>query len=293
MKLITKYIFTILFLTLLSILAVIFHHPAPLGVGVYVLDVGQGDSILIEKDNYQILIDGGPDDKVLSEIGKVMPLNDHKIETVILTHPHADHITGLNLILDRYEIGKIYSSGVIYSTDQYLSFLQKIKDKHIAFEVPAKKEMIIPFENGTLQFLWPGDDYKDKTAENMNDSSVLSKFCYFKNCILLTGDMEADEQNKMLSYYKDDKGILAAQILKYPHHGSSNGTNQPFFEAVNPLIAVISCGLNNSYGHPNPSALALIAKENTKLWRTDKEGTAMFLFTEQGIFQNGKDNQKL
>ncbi len=263
-------------LILIAIVSALFKQPPKNGINIYFLDVGQGDAILIQKDDYQILIDGGPDDKVLTELAKAMPLSDRKIEVVVLTHPHADHLVGLNLILNRYQVDQIYSSGVLGTSDQYLSFLGKIKNEKIKFAVPSKKELFVPFEQATFQFLWPGDDYKEREASNLNNSSIVAKFCYQEDCALFTGDIEAEEQEKMLDYYKDNTEILQANIYKFPHHGSSTGANDSFFIAVSPFWSIISCGKNNSYGHPNKEALDLINKNHSEVLRTDQIGVIKF-----------------
>lgn len=116
---IKKYFLTVLVLLFFFVAAEIAKSPQPDGAEIYFLDVGQGDSELIQKGDFQILIDGGPNDKVLAEIGRIMPLTDRKIDIIILTHPHADHLRGINLLLDRYTIGTISSSasakGMIFS----------------------------------------------------------------------------------------------------------------------------------------------------------------------------------
>ena len=171
-------------------------------VRLYFFDVGQGDSEMISMGTYQILIDGGPDDTILSEIGKAMPATDRKIEAIILTHPHADHLVGLNQILDRYEIGKIYYSGVDYGSNIYKEFLEKIKAKNIALEIPEVGSKINPFPDGELEFIWPGKKYAgQKASADLNDTSQVVRFCYFTHCAFFTGDIETGEQKEMFDYY--------------------------------------------------------------------------------------------
>lgn len=252
---------------------------------IFFLDVGQGDAELISKDGYQVLIDGGPDDSVLSQIGKAMPVSDRKIEILILTHPHADHLAGLNLILDRYEIDSIYYSGVVYESNGYKEFLDKAKSKNIPLVIPeiGTKEEI--FSGGEMTFLWPGTKYKDKTIKNLNNSSEVISFCYFSHCALFTGDIETDEQATMIAYYSSNLNIFQSEILKLPHHGSTNGTNQAFLDIVKPKYAVIEVGAGNTYGHPHNSILDLLQKNNIQYWRTDRDSMVQFSFTDQGIIK--------
>lgn len=245
---------------------------------VYFFDLGQGDSELIQKGDYQILIDGGGDDKVLSELGKVMPLTDRRIEVVILTHPHADHLIGINQILDRYQVEKIYYSGTLYDSNAYTEFLAKIKKKNIVSPVPDIGEQILPFQNGELTFLWPGKLYEQKTNENANNTSEVTRFCYFTHCVLFTGDIETDEQVKFISISN-----IQSEIMKLSHHGSTNGTNQNLIDAVKPQIGVIEVGANNKFGHPHTAVLDLLVQNSIKYYRTDRDGTIRFIIDETGL----------
>lgn len=248
------------------------------GASVYFFDVGQGDSELIQKGDYQILIDGGGDDKVLSELGKAMPLSDRKIEVVILTHPHADHLVGINQVLDRYQVEKVYYSGTLYDSNAHTEFLAKIKDKNIANVIPNIGDKITPFQSGELTFLWPGKQYEQKTNENPNNTSEATRFCYFTHCILFTGDIETDEQVKFTS-----TNNIQSEVMKLSHHGSTNGTNQNLIDAVKPQIAVIEVGANNKFGHPHTTVLDLLVQNSIKYYRTDREGTIRFIIDEAGI----------
>jgi len=282
MKNTTKITLVFLILILFFVWVSVEKSPNDPYVHTYFLNVGQGDSILIEKGDFQVLIDGGPDDTVLSELGKAMPIYDRKIEIVILTHPHADHLTGLNLVLDRYQVEKIYGTGVLYETNTYLNFLNKIKDSQdnpVGSTVPKIGEKIQLFGNGSLEFLWPGDMYNQKTEENLNDTSIVTKFCYISSCALLMGDMETDEQKKMI----DSGSNLSADLLKVAHHGSENGTNLLLLEKVNPIYAVISVGKDNKFGHPHQSIVDLIKGKNIELFRTDQKGKIEFVISPDGI----------
>ena len=263
---------------------------------VYFLDVGQGDSELIQKGNFQILIDGGPDDKVLQELGKVMPISDRKIEIMILSHPDADHITGLNQVLSRYEVGAIYSTGVLDTTDQYYEFTNKIKSMKVSYTVPKVDESVSAFADGKLTFLWPGDKYEGQSPKEENNSSEVVQFCYFSHCALFTGDQQTEEQAQMLAYYSqissgDSSGttnsnglsIFKSDILKVPHHGSKTAAGADLFNAVAPQYAVIEVGAKNTYGLPSPETLTLLQKINAQILRTDQSGTIKFQFTSNSI----------
>jgi len=284
---IKKYFLTVLVLLFFFVAAEIAKSPQPDGVGIYFFDVGQGDAELIQKGDFQILIDGGPDDKILAEIGKIMPLTDRQIDIVILTHPHADHLRGINLILDRYSVGTVYGSAVLDTTNGYLEFLNKVKDKNVSFKAPELYDKIIPFADSEIDFLWPGDKYKSQNLSNLNNSSEVTKFCYFEKCVLFTGDLETDEQSAMFEYYtqKNLLQIFQADILKVAHHGSRNGTNEQLLKNVKPKYAVIEVGADNNYGHPHASTLELLKKFNVVTFRTDQKGTVKFILTKDSISQ--------
>lgn len=295
-KAITKVILSFLVLVLIAIWAEIAKSPNANEVKVFFLNVGQGDAALIEKGDYQILIDGGPDSSVLSEIAKIMPISDRKIETVILTHPHADHLLGLNQVLERYEIGRIYMSGVAHTSNQYLEFLSQIKAKNISTEVPELNQEASTFDGAALKFLWPGKKYLGQSScsnsssdsetgktdsggcvENLNNVSEVAEFCYFEQCALFLGDLQTDGQAEMAAMNKTAN--YQAQILKIAHHGSTNGTNQALIDLVKPQYAIIEVGAENKYGHPHAATLDLLAKSGIKTLRTDCEGTITFILT--------------
>lgn len=281
MKKLYPFIFLILLSLAIFLTTQIVKAPVKDGLEVSFLNIGQGDSELIKKGDFEILIDGGPDDKVLSEIGKIMSSTDHKIEIMILTHPHADHITGLNAILDRYEVGEVYSSGTIFNSSGYLEFLQKLKDKNIQLIVPSIGSSQIFADNATLTFLWPGNKFVNKKADNPNNTSLISKVCYFQECAIFMGDQEVDEQESMISYYKNigKTDVLKSEIIKVAHHGSSTGLLPELYEAVAPKTAVIEVGKDNQFGHPHQQVLDYLNQNSIKIYRTDQDGTVNFLFT--------------
>jgi len=285
MKKYWNYIFIILFLTTIFLGAEIVKSPRSNELAIYFFNVGQGDAEMIQKGDFQILIDGGPDDKVLSEMGKVMPLSDRKIDVMILSHPHADHLVGLNQILDRYEVGAVYSTGVSYTSNQYLEFLEKIKNKKIEYKLPKEGDSLELPAIGKINFLWPGERFKQQIAENINNTSEIVQFCAQLHCALFSGDAEVEEQKELLDYYSQKNKIeaLKSEVLKIPHHGSSNGAGEDFFKAIDPKYAVISAGANNQFGHPHAVTLALLDKLEIPYLRTDKEGTVRFGLGSEGF----------
>ncbi|MEK9156148.1 MAG: MBL fold metallo-hydrolase [Patescibacteria group bacterium] len=283
----TRIILTFLALTAMFIWAEVAKSPPDNALRLYFLDVGQGDSALIQKGNYQVLIDGGPDDNVLSELGRVMPLSDRRIEIMILTHPHADHLVGLNSIMNRYEIDQIYVGGVIHTSNAYLEFLETIKNKQIPLAVPEINQIKNLFEGAVLTFLWPGKVDAEQSVENLNNTSIVNRFCYFDQCALLTGDIETEEQERMFSYYTDRgmpiKDKFSAVVLKAPHHGSANANTDSLYEKIIPRYVVISAGADNRYGHPHRATLDTIEKIGAQILRTDRDGAIEFIVGAEGV----------
>lgn len=234
---------------------------------IRVLDVGQGDAILIrEPDGGDILIDGGPDNSVLEKLGQYLPLGDREIETVILTHPHSDHVTGLVAVLRRYQVDRVLMTGALHTAPDYLAFLNLIKEKNIPAKVIDQREAI-DFGGG-LKFdvLYPNESFVQKRVENLNNTSIAGQLTYASTTIMLMGDLEDEEKLSAAGL------ALKSDVLKVGHHGSNNANSRGFLAAVSPAYAVISVGAENRYGLPNFRALKYLADTGAKVWRTDQDG---------------------
>lgn len=239
---------------------------------VHFLNVGQGDAILIEQQGEQLLVDGGPDNSILQELGEVMPATDRKIEKIILTHPHADHLRGLNVVLDTYEVGAVYFNGVSYNTPEFLRFMDIIKDRNIPTErLSAGKT--IQVRGLTLKALWPQEQLI--ATGDVNDTSLILEGSYGPLRLLLLGDAPNEIQTSIISQ------LAPVDVLKVSHHGSNTGTSEAILAIIKPKFSVITVG-NNSYGHPSPRVLGML--RNTRVLRTDRDGTVSFWADESGIF---------
>lgn len=285
MKNLYKVIFPLIVIVTIFVWAQIAKSPEGDALNVYFLNVGQGDAVLIKQNDQEILIDGGPDSDIANILGDILKSTDRKIETVVLTHPHADHLAGINKIIDNYEVGEIYFTGAIHTSNLYLDFLDRVKNKNIKLTVPAINEQKNLLPNSNLTFLWPGDQYNQKTVENLNDTSLISQFCYFKQCLFAPGDAEVKEQDEMFSYYEKNfpDYNFHSVILKVSHHGSQNGATEKLYEKVLPKYSIISVGKENTYGHPHQQSLDLAKSFNSEILRTDKDGTIKFILTKEGV----------
>lgn len=241
-----------------------------------ILDVGQGDAILMRlPDNQDILVDGGPDDRVSQQLGRYMPLGDRTIELLIISHNHADHIGGLKSILEQYEVKQIWISGAIHTTDRYLELLALIKEKQIptiAVEV-GQQHKIGPVE---LLTLYPPAGLVGQELEDQHDATIVLKVSYQQFCAILTGDINTGEQKhepQILEFATKLEQSLDCQVLKVTHHGSASGSSLAFLKSVSPKVAVISVGANNRYGHPAPSVLQRLESIGASIYRTDRHGS--------------------
>ncbi|MBI2063465.1 MAG: MBL fold metallo-hydrolase [Candidatus Yanofskybacteria bacterium] len=244
---------------------------------VYFLNVGQGDAELIDFNGKQILIDGGPDSKILQELGRVMPFYDHSIDLVVLTHPHADHVTGLVEVLKRYEVEQIVENYTPYNTAEYAEWN---KAKSSVATIQAQAGQTIDLGDGAaLTVLYPADPKSDdeEFLKNPHDGMVVLRLDYGDDGVLFMGDAEAKTEYKLL----DGSASLSAQFLKIGHHGSKTSTMDNFLKAVNPVLAFIGVGAKNRYGHPHPTVLERLENYGIKYYRTDIDGAVELILDGQ------------
>lgn len=240
---------------------------------VYFLDVGQGDAIFIETPNgNQVLIDGGPDEKVVSELSSVMPFYDRDIDLVVATHPHADHITGLIEVLKRYEVAHILEAKDIYKSPVFERWTRTVKEEK-ANETEAIVGKVFDLGNEiTLTVLTPDKSYEGIVLKEPHQANVAAMLKYGSLKILLTGDMEMPMERKLLLDGQD----VSANVLKIGHHGSKTSSTQMFLDGVSPKVAFIEVG-KNSYGHPSPEVLARLENSGIKYYRTDSDATTKLI----------------
>lgn len=260
-------------LAMAAILLVIILHGKSVPLQVIFLDVGQGDSILISEGSQQILIDGGKDGKLLLEkLGKYVPFWDRKIEAIIETHPDADHIGGLIDVLSVYQVDAILETKM-QSESQTFKKLEDLISENKIEKIEAKKDVIIRFADGAVaEILYPFESVTDINGGDTNMYSVVVKLTVGENKFLLTGDLPATEENKLLENEID----ISAQFLKVSHHGSKYATSSDFLDAVKPQEAIISVGKNNSYGHPNQEVLQRLLQHRINILRTDESGDIVY-----------------
>ena len=242
---------------------------------IYFLDIGQGDSILIKTpENHQILIDGGPGNTVIEELGEVLPFFDKSIDLVVLTHPHADHVDGLIEVLKRFNVNNVLITGVSYDSPDYKEFLNEIEKKNINVLV-AESRTDFRFGNVLFDIIYPKNSIAGKKFPNVNNSSITMRVLYKNKKILLTGDLESEAEQKLIL-----TGInLKADIFKAGHHGSKTASSMDLLRKVNPTFTVIQSGAGNSFGHPHKETLENFKKIGVKkVFRNDLQGRIEFIF---------------
>lgn len=246
------------------------------------LDVGQGDSIFIEAPNgNQMLIDGGIGRGVLRELGKVMPFYDKSIDVVVATHPDADHIGGLNDVLERYKVDLFMEPGVESNTSVYKELKKRVADKEIKEQIKiieARRGMVVDLGRGVLfEIIYPIYDTKGMET---NTASIVGRLIYGENSFMLTGDSPKNIEEYLVSTMCQGASLtctnLKSDVLKAGHHGSKTSTSDSFTKAVSPQYAVISSGKNNRYGHPHQEVLDILEKYNVQVLNTADLGRIIF-----------------
>lgn len=236
------------------------------------LDVGQGDAIFIESPSgKQMLIDGGPDKRVVRELSRVMPFFDRSLDVVLNTHPDKDHIGGLPEVLRRYEVARVLDSGVESDSGTYGYYRQLIETKNIEY-TEARRGQVINFGDGAYaEILFP--DRNLDGISNDNNASVIVRVVYASTSVMLTGDASQSIERYLVSL---DPAELDSDILKAGHHGSRTSSAPEFVQAVTPQWAIISAGKNNSYNHPHQEVMNVFASSSVAVLGTYDFGTVIF-----------------
>jgi len=235
------------------------------------LDAGQGDAILVQKSGKQILVDGGPSPEVImSSLGRTMPFWDRTIDLVVMTHPDADHIRGLLDVLERYIVKKVIYPDIKSESTLYHQFMRILAEKNIT-NMPVETGQRIDFGGGViLDIVNPGFS----SSNDIDNNSIVLRLKTGKVSFLLTGDIKQEIETSLVIR----RAVSECTVLKIAHHGSSSSTSTAFLNAVNPLIAVVSVGSDNRFGHPSSEVMErLEISGKITIYRTDIQGTIEFI----------------
>lgn len=245
---------------------------------VHYLDVGQGDCTLIETfDGKFALIDTSTRDASTKIIDYLTDEGVQELEFLILTHPHEDHIGSASEVLKKFPVKTIYMNSKTETTSSYHKLIKQIKRCKEDFGT----KVIMPESNDTFRLsdivftiISDGEKY-----ESLNNSSICVKLELGESSFLFTGDIEAEVEYSLLNSGID----IDCDVFKSAHHGSSTSNTEAFMEAASPEICVVSCGLNNDYGHPHREVVSYLADNNIRLLRTDIDGDIRIVFNRETI----------
>lgn len=266
-----KNIINILFFSLAIYILTLGSNSDSSGPEIVFFDVGQGDAILIQQDDFQILVDGGPDDRILYELAKKMPKNDKTIEVVVLTHPHEDHIRGLMNVLEGYVVERLLLNRVESENKAYRYMLENYEE--ILMEVV--KGDTVQYKDILATVLFPFDEEREVYA-NLNNESVVLLVEVYDYRVLLMGDGEVELEQRLL----ENLEIENIHILKAGHHCSKTSSSEMFLRKVNPTTAICSCGRGNRFGHPHYETLQKFEMLNVQYLITYMEGNIVIKFDD-------------
>ncbi len=244
---------------------------------IVICNVGQGDAIFIRTPaQIDILIDGGPDKKVLDCLGRHMPFWDRSLDLVIMTHPDADHSTGLVDVIKRYQVSSFYTEEVAGKTQIFKLLETVLAEKKLSAKYLHLGDRLSDSSGFSMQTLWPSTEAINSLDQNrsnlrLNELSVVELISYGKFSALLTGDAGSIVMDQIAD---QARSII---ILKVPHHGSKTGMSDHFLSLTSPELAVISVGAKNRYGHPTKFSLDLLTKHKVRTLRTDLNGEVEIL----------------
>ena len=248
---------------------------------IKVYDVGQGDSILIKTASGKtILVDGGPDNSVLGYLGRDIPFYLKNIDLVVLTHPDADHLTGLIEVVKQYKVRKIWVNGVKKDTRVYQDWEKALSESSLKVEIVKAGNKLKLEDSLILSVIWP---QKDFISSKTNLLGIVIKLSYGEFDALLAADADKNVQP-----YTSSLGHV--EVLKVPHHGASESVSEAFLNLTSPEVSIISVGEKNPYNHPRQEALDLLTKSGSKIYRTDKDGSIEIVSNGESWYTRLSDN---
>lgn len=250
---------------------------------VHFIEVGQGDSILIESPSGKtMLIDGGVKGAGQQIVSYLKELGINKLDIVVATHPDADHIGGLIPVLDNMTIEQFYDSGKVHTSQTFEEMLTRIDERNIPYHVPKIGDDI-EFDKDVNVKVLNADDQ----ATDNNDASIVLKMTYGNVSFLLTGDAGVALEKEMLQY------DVKATVLKAGHHGSNTSSSEEFIQAVKPEVAILSYGEDNKYGHPHAEVVDRLQAIGSKIYATADLGTITVSTDGVNYTVNGKETSSV
>lgn len=249
----------------------------PLILKVHYIDIGQGDSELIQVNGKNLLIDSGPEENSSKLISYLSKQHIQKLDFVVVTHPHEDHIGAMSEVIKKYKIDNFYAPYITTTTRAFSTMVSELKKKGLKINSAYQGVCLNLGNDISCTMLAPNNS----SYINLNDYSAVIKITY-KNCsFLFMGDAQKLSEGEILRNDLD----VSCDVIKIGHHGSSTSSSKEFLDSAAPKVAVISCGKSNDYGHPHAATLNSLKTRNIDFYRTDIDGTVV-------ITSNGKTISK-
>lgn len=249
---------------------------------IHYINVGQGDSILIQNKDFNILIDSGSNTSSEFLISYLNSLHIKKLNYIIATHPHEDHIGAMDDIINKFHVYKFIGPKLTTTGSDFKNMIEALNKKNLYISTVTDNSTIKLSNNSSLYFPWTGSTIDDNT----NNYSMVVQYNYNDISFLFTGDIEKEVETKLLSSSID----LSSEVLKVSHHGSNSSSTLNFLNEVNPFISIISCGMGNDYGHPHKNTLTTLKNFNSSIYRTDLNGTIKIKTDGTSIWVNTEYN---
>lgn len=245
-------------------------------VRVTFFDIGQGDAMHIRvADGIDILVDGGPTERLAQLLAADLPVTDRTIELIILTHPDFDHMAGLLSLFDRFHIERVLTTRAESSSQTFRRWQDALRTHNVPVSFATTPEAL-NLPNATLTVLWPTEAV-EATSRPLNDHSVVVRLDAAGECALFTGDAPESVEREL------KPADIRCDVLKVGHHGSASSSSEAFLRAVQPEYAIISVGAKNRYGHPTPSVIHRLQAYAGHILRTDQLGTIKITFRAEGL----------
>lgn len=255
-------------------------HDADAGVlKITFLDIGQGDAtFIVFPTGEQMLVDCSIDSRILEALGRVMPFYDNTIDYVLVTHPDKDHYGGCNDVFDRFSVSSIIYNGFVKQQSAEWQEFWRFVTNESAVYTEVTSSQLFHIGSSTIHMLYPDHSLREEAAvpgytttnaADPNNGSIVFLLSYGNATFLFTGDAETEEEQYLVDAYGQ---VLDVDVLKVGHHGSQTSSIQPFLDVVTPAYAVVSVGVDNTYGHPSLRVLKRLERASSTLFRTDKQG---------------------
>ena len=248
---------------------------------VHMIDVGQGDSFLIKTPKgITMLIDGGPPQNSDQLIAYLKRHQVNQIDYMIASHPHSDHIGGLIPVMKEFPVHHVIVPSVTHTSQLYESFLETLLESQADIQVIQSSSQLTIESDVAFEIFYTGIDY----GLNLNDWSVVLRLNHDEMSFLFAGDLESGAEMDLLNFFSLDQ--LSSEVLKVGHHGSNTSTTQPFLNAVQPRVGLISCSIDNSYGHPSDQVIQRLEAAGVWIYRSDLQGSVILYSDGEKIWSH-------